>query len=127
METIARPSTTYGTPEACRLAGVTYRQADYWVRIGLLPCDTPARGSGSARRFSGRQVQVMWALGRLGLHAAGDDVVRALADAPEFAGLLILSDVLGPVVVSNPLDVYDVVCAAGQCVILDLDLGPAVT
>jgi DNA-binding transcriptional MerR regulator len=37
----------------CRLTGVTYRQLDYWARTGLVtPSITPARGSGSKRKYS---------------------------------------------------------------------------
>ncbi len=43
--------------ELARRAGVTYRQLDYWCRIGLLP-DT-ARGSGSARRFDASDFAVV--------------------------------------------------------------------
>ncbi len=40
-------------PTVCRLAGVTYRQLDYWARTGLVtPSITPARGSGTKRTYS---------------------------------------------------------------------------
>ena len=38
------------------MAGVSYRQVDYWARQGLLEVATPASGSGSARRFTFEQV-----------------------------------------------------------------------
>lgn len=38
--------------EAATLAGVTYRQLDYWTRIGLVAPAQTARGSGTARRWS---------------------------------------------------------------------------
>ena len=35
-------------PIACRAAGITYRQLDYWARTGLIePSVRPATGSGS--------------------------------------------------------------------------------
>jgi len=47
-----RPATerTYSSAEVCDLAGVTYRQLDYWTRIGLVePSVAVANGSGSRR------------------------------------------------------------------------------
>lgn len=42
--------------EAMQLTGATYRQVDYWSRIGLLGEDT-AKGSGSVRTFTHTQLQ----------------------------------------------------------------------
>jgi DNA-binding transcriptional MerR regulator len=43
----------FSGPMVCRLAGVTYRQLDYWARTGLVtPSITPATGSGSKREYS---------------------------------------------------------------------------
>lgn len=40
-------------PEAVRLAGITYRQLDYWARTGLVePSVRPAHGSGTQRLYS---------------------------------------------------------------------------
>ena len=40
-------STGYRGPIACRVAGITYRQLDYWARTGLVePTVRGARGSG---------------------------------------------------------------------------------
>ncbi len=44
-------------PQVCALVGITYRQLDYWARTGLLrPSLAEARGSGSKRRYSYRDV-----------------------------------------------------------------------
>lgn len=44
-------------PQVCSLVGITYRQLDYWARTGLLrPSVAEARGSGSKRRYSYRDV-----------------------------------------------------------------------
>jgi len=55
--------------DVCRQAGVTYRQLDYWHRMGLYP-DVPARpGSGVSREWHPRHVAVtaLWGcLFRLG-------------------------------------------------------------
>jgi DNA-binding transcriptional MerR regulator len=40
-------------PQVCKIAGITYRQLDYWARTDLLrPSITEARGSGTQRRYS---------------------------------------------------------------------------
>ena len=45
-------------PEVCRLAEISYRQLDYWVRKGYLRPDRPAAGSGTQRGFSPAEVAV---------------------------------------------------------------------
>lgn len=43
----------FSSHEIVRLSGVTYRQLDTWARTGLAePSIAPAKGSGSARRYS---------------------------------------------------------------------------
>jgi len=43
----------YRGPQVCKIAGITYRQLDYWARTDLLrPSITEARGSGTQRRYS---------------------------------------------------------------------------
>lgn len=44
---------TYSSTEVCRLAGVSYRRLDYWIRQGYLG-DSRAfrRGTGMPRRFT---------------------------------------------------------------------------
>jgi len=44
-------------PEVCKIAGVTYRQLDYWTRTGLLHASVAsARGSGTQRLYSYRDL-----------------------------------------------------------------------
>jgi len=43
---------TYTSQQACRLAGVSYRRLDYWVRQRIVKPSEPARGSGSSRGWS---------------------------------------------------------------------------
>lgn len=44
---------SFGGPETAKVVGITYRQLDHWARKGLVtPSVTPARGSGSQRRYS---------------------------------------------------------------------------
>jgi DNA-binding transcriptional MerR regulator len=49
----AEPESAYRGPQVCAIVGITYRQLDYWARTHLLhPSISPARGSGSQRRYS---------------------------------------------------------------------------
>lgn len=51
---------------ACAAAGITYRQLDYWARTGLVaPSVRDARGSGSQRLYSFRDVLVLKVVKRL--------------------------------------------------------------
>lgn len=43
--------------EACRAAGITYRQLDYWTRHGYIVPYTEANGSGTRRRFDSMDVE----------------------------------------------------------------------
>lgn len=43
--------------QACKLAGITYRQLDYWARTGLVkPSIADAHGSGTQRSYSYRDI-----------------------------------------------------------------------
>lgn len=56
----------YRGPTACKAAGITYRQLDYWARTGLLePSIRPASGSGSQRLYSFRDILVLKVVKRL--------------------------------------------------------------
>lgn len=53
----AAPSEGFRGPQVCKIVGITYRQLDYWARTGLLtPSITSAKGSGTQRRYSYRDV-----------------------------------------------------------------------
>ena len=56
----------YRGPVACRAAGITYRQLDYWARTGLVePSIRSAKGSGSQRLYSFRDILVLKVVKRL--------------------------------------------------------------
>src|SRR5690625_7787320 len=58
--------TGYRGPTACRAAGITYRQLDYWARTGLVePRIRNASGSGSQRLYSFRDILVLKVVKRL--------------------------------------------------------------
>lgn len=49
--------TGYSGTQAAQIAGITYRQLDYWARTNLVrPSLTDASGSGSRRRYSYRDL-----------------------------------------------------------------------
>ncbi len=53
-------------PIACRAAGITYRQLDYWARTGLVdPEVRGASGSGSQRLYSFRNILILKVIKRL--------------------------------------------------------------
>lgn len=56
----------YRGPIACRAAGITYRQLDYWARTGLVePSVRPAGGSGTQRLYGFRDILVLKVVKRL--------------------------------------------------------------
>ncbi|MEN5073966.1 MerR family transcriptional regulator [Isoptericola cucumis] len=58
--------TGYRGTTACRVAGITYRQLDYWARTGLVePSIRPATGSGTHRLYSFRDILVLKVVKRL--------------------------------------------------------------
>ncbi|WP_051197233.1 MerR family transcriptional regulator [Jonesia quinghaiensis] len=60
------PQSGYRGPTACRVAGITYRQLDYWARTGLVsPTIKPATGSGTHRLYSFRDILVLKVVKRL--------------------------------------------------------------
>ncbi len=56
----------YRGPAACQIAGITYRQLDYWARTGLVsPTVRMAHGSGSQRLYSFKDILVLKVVKRL--------------------------------------------------------------
>ena len=56
----------YKGPTACAVAGITYRQLDYWARTKLVePTLRPAAGSGTQRLYSFADVLVLKVVKRL--------------------------------------------------------------
>ncbi len=56
----------YRGPTACKAAGITYRQLDYWARTGLVePSVRPAGGSGTQRLYGFRDILVLKIVKRL--------------------------------------------------------------
>ncbi len=58
--------TGYRGPTACKAAGITYRQLDYWARTGLVePSVRTATGSGTQRLYGFRDILVLKVVKRL--------------------------------------------------------------
>lgn len=56
----------YRGPTACKAAGITYRQLDYWARTGLVePTVRTATGSGTQRLYGFRDILVLRVVKRL--------------------------------------------------------------
>ncbi|THJ64848.1 MerR family transcriptional regulator [Arthrobacter echini] len=56
----------YRGPTACKAAGITYRQLDYWARTGLVePAVRGAAGSGTHRLYGFRDILVLKVVKRL--------------------------------------------------------------
>lgn len=56
----------YRGPIACKIAGISYRQLDYWARTGLVePTVRPATGSGTQRLYGFRDILVLRVVKRL--------------------------------------------------------------
>jgi DNA-binding transcriptional MerR regulator len=56
----------YRGPTACKAAGITYRQLDYWARTGLVePSVRSATGSGTQRLYGFRDILVLKIVKRL--------------------------------------------------------------
>lgn len=85
--TTTQPTRQYTSAEVIALTGCTYRQLDYWARLGLLT-DT-AHGSGSSRRFTFADVEAIYnavRLIRVGFTAqAAVRIATALVDDGAFA------------------------------------------
>lgn len=103
---------TFSAVETCRLAGCTYRQLDYWTRVGYVEPTIGAHGSGSRRRFTGRDVAVVRAVARLReMGVGGSTLARAaltLSDEskPWNGSVLVTLD-------GDVLDLLEVVLDAG--------------
>ncbi|MEO6996697.1 MAG: MerR family transcriptional regulator [Terracoccus sp.] len=60
------PDAGYRGPTACKAAGITYRQLDYWARTGIVePSVRSATGSGTQRLYGFRDILVLKVVKRL--------------------------------------------------------------
>ena len=64
--TATRESIGFRSPVACSVAGITYRQLDYWARTGLVePSVRDVNGSGNQRLYGFRDILMLKVVKRL--------------------------------------------------------------
>ena len=72
---------TFRSTTVCRLAGITFRQLDYWARTGLIPPSVAARGSGTQRRYTFRETVLVTMVADLLAHGISLPRARRVVDA----------------------------------------------
>lgn len=112
----------YRVPIACQVAGITYRQLDYWARTKLVqPSIRNAAGSGSQRLYSFRDILVLKIV--KGLLDTGISLqnIRKAVEKLENLGV---DDLAGITLVSDGQTVYE--CRSNEEVIDLLNGGQGV-
>ncbi len=110
----------YRGPAACRAAGITYRQLDYWARTSLVePSVRPASGSGSQRLYGFRDILVLKVVKRLLDTGISLQQIRAAVEhlrargASDLAQVTLMSDGISVYECTSPDEVVDLL-AGGQ-------------
>lgn len=103
----------YRVPIACQVAGITYRQLDYWARTNLVkPSIRNARGSGSQRLYSFKDVLVLKIVKRLLDTGISLQNIRLAVDSLRERGI---NDIAEITLVSDGMSVYE--CHSNEQVI----------
>jgi DNA-binding transcriptional MerR regulator len=104
----------YRGPAACQIAGITYRQLDYWARTGLVvPSIRGASGSGSQRLYSFKDVLVLKVVKRLLDTGVSLQNIRAAVEhlrrrgVHDLAGVTLFSDGTTVYECTSPEEVVD--------------------
>ena len=110
----------YRGPVACKAAGITYRQLDYWARTHLVePTVRGAKGSGTQRLYAFRDVLVLKIVKRLLDTGVSLQQIRSAVHAlhergvEDLARLTLMSDGASVYECTSPDEVIDLV-QAGQ-------------
>lgn len=110
----------YRGPTACKAAGITYRQLDYWTRTKLVtPTVRSASGSGSQRLYSFRDVLVLKIVKRLLDTGVSLQQIRTSVEhlrtrgVEDLSGVTLMSDGVSVYECTSPNEVIDLV-QAGQ-------------
>lgn len=75
------PADAYRAPHVCRLAGISYRQLDYWTSTGLVAASySSANGSGTQRLYSPDDVSAITAIAALRRFGLSLAMIRRLDD-----------------------------------------------
>jgi DNA-binding transcriptional MerR regulator len=102
------PEGGYRGPTACAIVGITYRQLDYWARTGLVvPTLRGARGSGSQRLYSFKDVLVLKVVKRLLDAGVSLQNIRVAVDHLRDRGI---RDLAGTTLFSDGTTIYE--CAS---------------
>ena len=106
----------YRGPVACKAAGITYRQLDYWARTGLVePSVRSATGSGSQRLYGFRDILVLKVVKRLLDTGVSLQQIRVAVDAmrargaDDLAQITLMSDGASVYECTSAEDVFDLV------------------
>ena len=95
----------YKGTTACAVAGITYRQLDYWARTKLVvPSVRPAAGSGTQRLYSFNDVLVLKIVKRLLDTGVSLQNIRAAVDHLRDQGIADLSTIT---LVSDGASIYE--------------------
>lgn len=95
----------YRGPTACKAAGITYRQLDYWARTGLVePTVRGATGSGTQRLYGFRDILVLRVVKRLLDSGVSLQQIRAAVDTLRERGVEDLSRIT---LMSDGASVYE--------------------
>lgn len=112
----------YRVPIACQVAGITYRQLDYWARTDLVkPSIRNAQGSGSQRLYSFRDILVLKIVKRLLDTGISLQNIRLAVDRLRDRGV---NDIAEITLVSDGASVYE--CRSNEEVIDLLNGGQGV-
>jgi DNA-binding transcriptional MerR regulator len=110
----------YRGPIACKAAGITYRQLDYWARTKLVePTVRGAKGSGTQRLYSFRDVLVLKIVKRLLDTGVSLQQIRSSVEhlrtrgVEDLAQITLMSDGASVYECTSPDEVIDLV-QAGQ-------------
>nr|WP_236945110.1 MerR family transcriptional regulator [Kocuria flava] len=106
----------YRGPTACKAAGISYRQLDYWARTGLVePTVRGASGSGTHRLYSFRDILVLKIVKRLLDTGVSLQQIRTAVGAlrargiEDLAQLTMMSDGASVYACTSPHEVIDLV------------------
>ncbi len=92
-------------PVACSVAGISYRQLDYWARTGLVvPEIRPAGGSGTQRLYSFRDILMLKVVKRLLDAGISLQQIRIAIDHLRSRGM---QDVSVVTLISDGVSVYE--------------------
>ncbi len=120
----------YGSMTTLKIAGITYRQLDYWAREGLVrPSLAEATGSGSRRRYSYGDLVMLRAVKRLLDSGLRLDKIRSVIHTlrsefgTDLASANLVIDGTTPVLVTGRDELFDLL-SKGQGVLNVLPMAP---